>query len=175
LSPNDQVAVEVFGEDDLRANGRLNGEGNLSVPLLGSIHLAGLTLTQAASKLTGLYARVINESKVNVMLAGYAKRRFSVLGRKTIRQKECRMGVPVVSTRWANAMAEVHIAAEESRRHKPRHTSFSKSTRSGSHGERREVSRCRATQSPLERFFKSFSAAFRASCSRVNSVPEKIL
>src|SRR6476660_3392881 len=43
LSANDQVAVEVFGEDDLRTNGRLNGEGNLSVPLLGSVHLAGLS------------------------------------------------------------------------------------------------------------------------------------
>ena len=35
LIPNDQVAVEVYGENDLRTNGRLNGEGNLSVPLLG--------------------------------------------------------------------------------------------------------------------------------------------
>src|SRR5438067_5970828 len=34
LSANDQVAVEVFGEEDLRTNGRLNGEGNLSLPLL---------------------------------------------------------------------------------------------------------------------------------------------
>src|SRR5262245_41488969 len=57
LSPNDQVAVEVFGEEDLRTGGRLNPEGNLSVPLLGSIHLGGLTLTQAASKLTELYGR----------------------------------------------------------------------------------------------------------------------
>src|SRR5215831_19239519 len=34
LGPNDYVGVEVFGEDDLRTNGRLNPEGNLSVPLL---------------------------------------------------------------------------------------------------------------------------------------------
>ena len=81
LTANDQVAVEVFGEDDLRTNGRLNPEGNLSVPLLGSIHLAGLTLTQAASKLTDLYARdYLVSPKVNVMLLGYAKRRFSILG-----------------------------------------------------------------------------------------------
>jgi protein involved in polysaccharide export with SLBB domain len=81
LSANDQVAVEVFGEDDLRTNGRLNPEGNLSVPLLGSIHLAGLTLTQAASKLTDLYGRdYLVNPKVNVMLLGYAKRRFSILG-----------------------------------------------------------------------------------------------
>ena len=81
LSANDQVAVEVFGEDDLHTNGRLNGEGNLSVPLLGSIHLAGLTLTQAASRLTDLYARdYLVNPRVNVMLIGYAKRRFTMLG-----------------------------------------------------------------------------------------------
>jgi protein involved in polysaccharide export with SLBB domain len=81
LSANDQVAVEVFGEDDLRTNGRLNGEGNLSVPLLGSVHLAGMTLTQAASKLTDLYGRdYLVNPRVNVMLVGYAKRRFTVLG-----------------------------------------------------------------------------------------------
>src|SRR4030095_10210160 len=80
LSANDQVAVDVFGEDDLRTNGRWNPEGNLSVPLLGSIHLGGLTLTQAASKLTELYARdYLVSPKVNVMLLGYAKRRFSIL------------------------------------------------------------------------------------------------
>ena len=81
LSANDQIAVEVFGEDDLRTNGRLNGEGNLSVPLLGSVHLAGLTLTQAASRLTDLYARdYLVNPRVNVMLVGYAKRRFTMLG-----------------------------------------------------------------------------------------------
>jgi|SRR5437868_5957468 len=81
LSTNDQVAVEVFGEDDLRSNGRLNGEGNLSVPLLGSVHLAGMTLTQAAAKLTDLYARdYLVNPRVNVMLIGYAKRRFTMLG-----------------------------------------------------------------------------------------------
>ena len=81
LSPTDGVAIEVFGEDDLRTSGRLNPEGNLSVPLLGSIHLAGLTLTQAASKLTELYGRdYLVNPRVNVMLLGYAKRRFSILG-----------------------------------------------------------------------------------------------
>src|SRR4051812_43533996 len=81
LSANDQVAVEVFGEDDLRTNGRLNAEGNLSLPLLGSVHLAGLSLTQATSRVTELYARdYLVNPKVNVSLVSYAKRRFTVLG-----------------------------------------------------------------------------------------------
>jgi len=81
LSANDQVAVEVFGEEDLRTNGRLNAEGNLSIPLIGSVHLAGLTLSQASAKLTDLFGRdYLVNPKVNVMLIGYAKRRFTMLG-----------------------------------------------------------------------------------------------
>ena len=81
LSPNDQVAVEVFGEDDLRTNGRLTPEGNLNVPLLGSIHLAGLTPTQAVSRLTELYSRdYLVNPKINVTLVSYGSRRFTILG-----------------------------------------------------------------------------------------------
>ncbi len=81
LSANDQVAVEVFGEDDLRTNGRLNGEGNLSVPLLGSVHLGGLNLSQATARLTELYGRdYLVNPKISVSLLGYAKRRFTMLG-----------------------------------------------------------------------------------------------
>jgi len=81
LRPNDQVAVEVFGEDDLRTNTRLNGEGNLSLPLVGSVHLAGVTLAQATSKITELYGRdYLVNPRVTVTLVGYAKRRFTILG-----------------------------------------------------------------------------------------------
>ena len=81
LSANDQIAVEVFGEDDLRTSGRLNPEGNLSLPLLGSVHLGGLTLTQAVARLTELYGRdYLVNPRVNVSLLGYARRRFTMLG-----------------------------------------------------------------------------------------------
>src|SRR5262249_18692210 len=81
LNPGDQVAVDVFGEDDLRTSGRLNSDGNLTVPLLGSIHLAGLTPTQAASRVTELYSRdYLVNPKINVTLLGYGTRRFTILG-----------------------------------------------------------------------------------------------
>ena len=81
LSANDQIAVEVFGEDDLRTSARLNSDGNVSLPLLGSVRLAGLTLGQAAARLTELYGKdYLVHPKVNVTLVGYAKRRFTVLG-----------------------------------------------------------------------------------------------
>jgi polysaccharide export outer membrane protein len=81
LSPNDSIGVEVFGEDDLRTVGRLNAEGNISLPLIGSVQLGGLTMTQATARVTELYARdYLVNPKVNVTLLGYAKRRFTVLG-----------------------------------------------------------------------------------------------
>jgi protein involved in polysaccharide export with SLBB domain len=81
LSSDDQIAVDVFGEDDLRTGARLNADGAVSLPLLGSVQLAGLTLNQAANKLTGLYGRdYLVNPKVSVMLIAYARRRFTVLG-----------------------------------------------------------------------------------------------
>lgn len=81
LSANDSIAVEVFGEDDLKTAARLNAEGNVSLPLIGSVHLGGLNLTQATARVTELYARdYLVHPKVNVALLSYAKRRFTVLG-----------------------------------------------------------------------------------------------
>jgi protein involved in polysaccharide export with SLBB domain len=81
LSVDDQIGVEVFGEDDLRTAARVNAEGAVSLPLLGSVKLSGLTLNQAASRLTELYGRdYLVNPKVNVTLLSYAKRRFTVLG-----------------------------------------------------------------------------------------------
>ena len=81
LTTDDQIAIEVYGEDELRSVVRLNADGAVSLPLLGSVHLAGLTLNQAAARLTELYGKdYLLNPKVNVMLIGYAKRRFAVLG-----------------------------------------------------------------------------------------------
>jgi polysaccharide export outer membrane protein len=81
LTTDDQIAIEVYGEDELRGAVRLNADGAVSLPLLGQVHLAGLTLNQAAARLTESYGKdYLVNPKVNVMLIGYAKRRFTVLG-----------------------------------------------------------------------------------------------
>lgn len=81
LAANDSIGVEVFGEDDLKTVGRLNAEGNISLPLIGSVRLGGLTVTQATARVTELYAKdYLVSPRVNVVLLGYAKRRFTVLG-----------------------------------------------------------------------------------------------
>ncbi len=81
LSPSDQIAVEVFGEDDLRTAAQIGADGAVSLPLLGSVRLGGLTLAQAAARLTESYGRdYLVNPKVNVSLLAHAKARFTVLG-----------------------------------------------------------------------------------------------
>ena len=81
LSANDGIGVEVFGEDDLKTMARLDSQGNLSLPLIGSVRLGGLTLAQATARVTELYARdYLVNPRVKVSLLGYARRRFTVLG-----------------------------------------------------------------------------------------------
>jgi len=81
LSANDGIGVEVFGEEDLKTVARLDSEGNVSLPLIGSVRLGGLTLSQATARVTELYARdYLVNPKVKVTLLGYARRRFTVLG-----------------------------------------------------------------------------------------------
>lgn len=81
LSANDGIGVEVFGEDDLKTTARLDSQGNVSLPLVGSVRVGGLTLAQATTRVTELYARdYLVNPRVKVTLLGYARRRFTVLG-----------------------------------------------------------------------------------------------
>jgi polysaccharide export outer membrane protein len=81
LSASDQIAVEVFGEDDLRTAARVGDDGVVTLPLVGPVQIGGLTLSQATARLTELYARdYLVNPRLNVTLISYAKARFTVLG-----------------------------------------------------------------------------------------------
>ena len=81
LATDDQIAIEVYGEDELRSAVRLNADGAVSLPLVGPVHLAGLTLNQSAARLTELYGKdYLVNPRINVMLMSYARRRFTMLG-----------------------------------------------------------------------------------------------
>jgi polysaccharide export outer membrane protein len=81
LAAGDVIAVEVFGEEDLRSSARVGADGTVSVPLLGPVRVGGLSLAQASARLTELYGRdYLVNPKLNVALVGFAKQRFTVLG-----------------------------------------------------------------------------------------------
>src|SRR5689334_10241870 len=43
LAPGDQVRIITYGEDNLTGEFRVNDSGNISLPLIGTVHAAGLT------------------------------------------------------------------------------------------------------------------------------------
>lgn len=52
LGPNDTLKVQVYGEDDLTAETKIDGDGNINFPLLGLLHVAGKTLPELQDLLT---------------------------------------------------------------------------------------------------------------------------
>lgn len=46
LGPEDQIKITVFGEDDLSGIYKLDGNGYISMPLIGELHLKDMTLRQ---------------------------------------------------------------------------------------------------------------------------------
>jgi len=136
-----------FGEEDLRTSGRLNPEGNLSLPCWARSMLAGLNLTQAASKLTSYRPRLSGEPKGPMSaFSATAKRRFSILGQVG---HPAVMNCPRQSGRYRSAgggrdrRGFTRIAAPERitvRRHNASAIRFSRSTRNAHQGKRRGLS-----------------------------------
>lgn len=81
LSPNDQVQIEVFQEDDLRTNAKISKEGTITFPLLGAVKLAGLTQSQATARITELLKRdFLVNPRVGMTVVNFSKKRFTILG-----------------------------------------------------------------------------------------------
>lgn len=81
LGPNDTVVVraldvEEFGDKPVRIDSR----GNLSLPLVGRVPAAGLTLEELEAELTERLARFLVEPRVTVTLAEVHSQPVSVLG-----------------------------------------------------------------------------------------------
>jgi|GEM_PF-1236898 len=87
LGPNDIVRCGVHGHPELstptsdRFDGtRVDPDGHLSLGLVGSIPVAGLTLEEARARITEAYAQYLKEPRIEFSLLEHAARRFYVYG-----------------------------------------------------------------------------------------------
>lgn len=82
LGPGDSVRVTVFENPDLTTETRLSASGDIRFPLLGNVHLGGLT-PLAASEHIGQRlrdGRIIRDPQVTVSLTQGRSRQVAVLG-----------------------------------------------------------------------------------------------
>ena len=67
IAPHDRIAVSVYMHPELSSKAALiDSRGNAMLPLVNSIHLAGLTQPQAARKLQSAYGRYLKRSSVQL-------------------------------------------------------------------------------------------------------------
>jgi len=69
IGPNDVIRIQVFGEDDLTVETKINGEGKINYPLLGMMQVNGRTIEQLQQELTArLAAGYVRLPKVSVSI-----------------------------------------------------------------------------------------------------------
>jgi polysaccharide export outer membrane protein len=80
LGPGDQVRIITYGEENLTGEFRVNDVGNISLPLVGTVHAAGLTSSGLEAAVAAALRRgdLVRRASVAVEVVGY--RSIYVLG-----------------------------------------------------------------------------------------------
>lgn len=79
LASGDRLRVIVFGQENLSNSFSVDGAGNISMPLIGNVHVQGLTTSQVQTTVEArLREGFLREPRVSVEVEAY--RPFFVLG-----------------------------------------------------------------------------------------------
>ena len=81
LGEGDLLHITVYDNVDLTTDARVGGDGQISFPLIGSVKLGGITISQAEKKIASL----LNDSylvnpQVSVFISEYKSKKATVLG-----------------------------------------------------------------------------------------------
>lgn len=84
IGPGDMIEMSVFGQTDLSGHFRVNEKGDVLVPLLGLVHVAGMTADESAVDINERYikAEILNvgQQHVTVFISEYATQGIVVNG-----------------------------------------------------------------------------------------------
>jgi polysaccharide export outer membrane protein len=82
IGPGDEVEITVYGAPDLSGRTRVNADGNISIPLIGYVRLAGLSSSEAESTIENQLHQnnIVNDPHVSVYVKDYTSSGISVSG-----------------------------------------------------------------------------------------------
>jgi len=82
LGAGDQIRITVFQSPDLLLETRLNAAGAISYPLIGSVQLGGLTVSQAEQKIANALrdGNFLKQPQVSILVLAVKSNQVSVLG-----------------------------------------------------------------------------------------------
>ena len=81
IGSQDLLEIQVFGVQDLKREVRVNGKGLIGMPLIGTVHIAGLTTNEAETLIAGLYRKTyLQNPEVSVFVKEFTRQRFTIEG-----------------------------------------------------------------------------------------------
>lgn len=85
IGPGDEVEVTVYGAPDLSGHTRVSADGNISMPLIGYVRIAGLSSSEAEAAIDAKLRQnnVLNDPQVAVYVKEYTSSGISVAGEVT--------------------------------------------------------------------------------------------
>jgi polysaccharide export outer membrane protein len=81
VGPEDELSVTIFGQDKLNRELRVNGQGEIAMPMVGTIKVGGMTPQQIEKRLEDLYndSYLVNP-QITVKVKEYRHQRVAVTG-----------------------------------------------------------------------------------------------
>lgn len=81
LKPGDTIEMVVFREQDLNIRSRVGKDGMVQLPLLGEVHLGGMTIRNATQLVRQRYnADYLVEPQIYLNIAAFNTRKFTIIG-----------------------------------------------------------------------------------------------
>jgi polysaccharide export outer membrane protein len=111
IGAGDLLSLHVFREDELTMSLRVKDEGTVSLPLIGTVHVAGLAPADAAAQIAALYreGEFLNDPQVSILIEQSAAENVAVLG-----EVEHPGAVVLTSPRGLLKSADRHITIRRS-------------------------------------------------------------
>ena len=81
VGPEDLLEVQVYGQDNLNRQVRVNGQGEITLPLVGVVQVKGLSPQKIEKRLVELYgSNYLRQPQISVAVKEYRHQRVAVTG-----------------------------------------------------------------------------------------------
>jgi len=81
LKVSDVIEIDVYQERDLNKSVRIEGDGTVSLALVGKVKLAGMTVEEGKSLITDLYNRdYLVDPQISILVVSFSPKVLHILG-----------------------------------------------------------------------------------------------